>query len=123
VPVEINPDMDEPAAIFVIREKVLSLQVLVRVNIKPGAHRMVQVPIKVRDHERPIPVEHLPVFDLGDRLPVLGQMIIDALDEHVLVLSQAFPSMNGNRHHKIQGLYWWLQRELDRHGTVVPERR
>ena len=104
MPVEINPDMDEPAAIFVIREKILPLQVLVRVNIKPGSHRRVQVPIKVLDHERPIPVEHLPVFGLGDRLPVLGQMIIDTLDEHLLVLSQAFPSVNGNRQHKVQGL-------------------
>ena len=120
---EINPDMDEPAAIFMIREKVLSLQVLVRVNIKPGSHRLVQVPIKVLDHERPIPVEHLPVFGLGDRLPVLGQMIIDTLDEHLLVLSQAFPSVNGNRQHKVRGYDWRLQREMDRYGTAVPERR
>jgi hypothetical protein len=96
--------MDEPAAIFVFREKELSLQVLVRVNVKPGSHRMVQVPIKVLDHKRLIPVEHLPVFGLGGRLPVLGQMIIDALEEHLLVLSQAFPSVNGNRQHKVQGL-------------------
>jgi hypothetical protein len=107
----------------VIREKVLSLQVLVRVNIKPGSHSRVQVPIKVLDHERPIPLEHIPVFGLGDRLPALGQMIIDALDEHVLVLSQAFQSVNGNRHHKIQGLYWRLQREMDLYVTAVLERR
>jgi hypothetical protein len=96
--------MDEPAAIFVVREKVLSLQVLIRVNIKPGSRCLVQVPIKVLDHERSIPVEHLPVFGLGDRLPVLGQVIINALEEHVLVLLQAFPSVNGNRLHKVQGL-------------------
>ena len=36
--VGINADMDEPAAICVVREKVFSLQVLVRVNIKPGSH-------------------------------------------------------------------------------------
>jgi hypothetical protein len=35
---------------------------------------------------------------------VLGQMIIDALDEHLLILSQAFPSVNGKRQHKVQGL-------------------
>jgi hypothetical protein len=35
---------------------------------------------------------------------VLGQMIIDALEEHLLVLLQAFPSVNGNRQHKVQGL-------------------
>ena len=104
MPGGINPDMDEPAAIFVVREKVLSLQVLVRVNIKPGSHLLVQVPIKALDRERPIPVEHLPVFGLGDRLPVLGQMIIDALEEHVLVLFQAFQSVNGNRLHKVHGL-------------------
>ena len=119
----INPDMDEPAAIFMIREKVLALQVLVRVKIKPGSHRLVQVPIKVLDRERPIPVEHLPVFGLGDRLPVLGQMMIDALDEHVLVLFQAFQSVNGNWHHKIQGLCWRLQREMDLHVTAVLECR
>jgi hypothetical protein len=96
--------MDEPAAIFVFREKELSLQVLVRVNVKPGSHRMVQVPIKVLDHKRLIPVEHLPVFGLGGRLPVLGQMIFDALKEHRLILLQAFQSVYGNRLHKFHGL-------------------
>jgi hypothetical protein len=88
----------------VIREKVLSLQVLVRVNIKPGSHGVVQVPIKVLDHKRLISVEHLPVFGLGGRLPVLGQMIFDALEEHRLILLRAFQSVNGNRLHKFQGL-------------------
>jgi hypothetical protein len=65
---------------------------------------LVQVPIKALDRERPIPVEHLPVFGLVGRLPVPGQMIIDALDEHPLVLFQAFQSVNGNRLHKVHGL-------------------
>jgi len=118
--VGINPDMDEPAAIFVIREKVLSLQVFVRVKIKPDSQRLVQVPIKVLDRERPIPVEHLPVLGLGDRLRVLGQMIIDVLDEHLLVLLQAFPSVYGNWLHKVHELCWRLQRQMDLHATAVP---
>jgi hypothetical protein len=112
--------MDEPATIFVIREKVFAFQVLIRVKIKPGSHRLVQVPIKMLDREWPIPVEHLPVFGLGDRLPMLGQMIIDALEEHLLVLLLAFPSVYGDRLHIFHGLCWRLQCQMDLHATAVP---
>jgi hypothetical protein len=54
---------------------------------------------------------------------VLGQVIIDALDEHVLVLSQAFPSVYGNRLHKLYKLCWRLQREMNLYVTAVMECR
>jgi hypothetical protein len=50
-------------------------------------------------------------------------VIIDALDEHVLVLSQAFPSVYGNRLHQLHKLCWRLQREMNLCVTAVMERR